>query len=1339
MATKAWLSPWIRRAASAGLLSVVALGVFYYFHFSRRTRLLDDSYMRQTATAADNLASALLGLQESLTNLRSGPPDSEPPDCDSLKEALRQNPAFDPTTASCEGKQNRQIEFRLERKDGSTAIVFETGWGLKGTPNLGPQLYGGPFATMFLAAGSGNVLFYTRGGAVRLSTVPRTKMATTESAGALKNAVKDQPRTSETVSVTAADKLLASEIREVEISGRPYRLYLQPLPAPLDVRYVNEPHVDAPWIVGGLVPSSDYRVQAMVISPTLVIFGIGVLVVAILIGPYLKFRFMGAREAVRGNQLVLLLVSVLIAFALATLATIHTLAYQATLGLRKELVEQVGERIRQNIKDELSLLQEQLIQTSVARTLGTPVKDAAGDRTRSDRQKLISQDIKMNVLAYSSSSAYPYFDVIFWIDKNGQQMAKELSTGRLTPLLRLEDREYFQRALHDEMWFSLARTRPPEGPTVREPTTDSKNPFKCTLLDGRRFVESIRSKTTGAVAAVLSLKYACERPIPVSDAAVRTERAPIVAAIQAPLLSVVNPVLPAGMQFAVVDEKGKTLFHSNTALNLREDFFDELDPSMPARAAAITGRAEHLELMYRSVPSLAWMGRVDADIPWTVVVLLDQTADRFAGLDMVSFSLALESAYLVLMVLVSLWLHFIGRPYLYPGEPHAKWYWPDSRRSPSYHRILICELCGLVAWASAEVWGGPEIGLVFAGFLAVIGLTITHSLLKVGSPFENRTSTSNRCRNRIMCTLLVLGLALAWSASQSLQVEYWTLLTIVLAVVLLSRSLIWLILLTCGVFLTLVVLVGQQGNGHLGVLLVAIALVGAVLLCRWLPDGWVRYSRILIWGDRLASRWQGTFLAASLSLAVASAILPTFSIYRAVHDEVVVLLARDRERSLALSLRQRWRAQTEKYERTRIRSDISKQIDADWRTDGRAYKLTVYGPCDWLRIDTTNRDNRRSDGFETAKGTPVRLPLISYFRRWLPTYSEEATILRSLAQSVDLQANQEDDVVGGGETAGRECERSTGEVGNGRFARSFSSRLRMRSQQQPLGSPEHPLAREPASLSLSTPIESLILSPGVYWILAFALIVGVVAWIINDLVSKIFLLKMPQHGPAAVRPPLSASSLMPNRLLLRHSDDTAAEERFVIGWADIRGPSSSQALASAAANASQQTIVLAGLAAVLNQRRLALKALRLLERLVSMPDHTIVIESDVDPLYYFAARSFENPRRHEFESAVLARWATALESFQKIRAPRESVARTVEATHEWKHSLELESQARPSGRSYVAQLCDQLALVLPKGDRANLTRDSAIDETLDLAAAHYWRLWSVLYDRREDRTLLACC
>ena len=58
-----------------------------------------------------------------------------------------------------------------------------------------------------------------------------------------------------------------------------------------------------------------------------------------------------------------------------------------------------------------------------------------------------------------------------------------------------------------------------------------------------------------------------------------------VAAVTIPMMSLVSPVIAGGFEFAVIEDDGDVMFHSDPQRNTHENLFEETDQNRRLRAA----------------------------------------------------------------------------------------------------------------------------------------------------------------------------------------------------------------------------------------------------------------------------------------------------------------------------------------------------------------------------------------------------------------------------------------------------------------------------------------------------------------------------------------------------------------------------------------------------------------------------------------------------------------------------------------------------------------------------------------------------------------------------------
>ena len=343
----------------------------------------------------------------------------------------------------------------------------------------------------------------------------------------------------------------ASAFTEVTAAGRAYEMFSRPVPIPLPGGKT--------WnlVVIGLWDAQQFDEISRKIPYSALIWA--ALIAAALLSlswPLFKLRFMSKTERFSqadGWYLVL-------ALLLAATSVMLMLLNASYNGHEKNKLDQelqgLAQLIKSNLKDEIATSVLQLDKLSI------PPKILQGDYPVLQGDFLFQQDLLKDSSGFMDRTAfpYPYLDSAFWVKGNGWQHYKVDVRSTPTPIINVANRPYFKHAISgkakyiDDHYLQPILTR----------STDEFEVDVAGLYLHEKQTDVVRRHKKGDL-----LKE--DEQIQVEVLSFRP-------------MSLVDPILPPGYRFVVIDANCNVLFHSESYRNMREDFCensldkDELQP-----------------------------------------------------------------------------------------------------------------------------------------------------------------------------------------------------------------------------------------------------------------------------------------------------------------------------------------------------------------------------------------------------------------------------------------------------------------------------------------------------------------------------------------------------------------------------------------------------------------------------------------------------------------------------------------------------------------------------------------------------------------------------------------
>ncbi|HSS51056.1 MAG TPA: cache domain-containing protein, partial [Thermoanaerobaculia bacterium] len=681
----------IRLLGSFVLSFVLILGVYYFFYVEKKSSYLVSRNFRFLATMGAQVQASLQSQGKVLENLTKksefvdlltlDPKVMLDPKAElklNTTELLRQRrallEALAPLFENVKVDSNKSDSLspqhpqpnELKLENGEYALEFSSelqtfaDHHLHGTISLAklldPLLRLDVFDSVLLADEEGKV-FYQKGapdlGTAHLAALLDTAEERRRPEASVNGEGTKDKRTGEAVEDHRLSLFSASEFRDVRLSGREYRLFVEPVILPIwenkevpDAPRVNHRNHRHVWLVCGLVPKRDLFYRSFAVSSAVVGSILGLLVLTVLSWPFVKLSLLGERQRVRVFDVLLLSVCSLLGIAVLTLLLCDVAAYESLRGTSEVQLHRLADEIEDHLRKEIAQGYWQLTELEATLNEKRAQIDPKGEG-------------QANILEKVPFKEYPFADTFMALDDSGMQRIKWATGIVVPPRISVDVRNYFKWSKQGETWQFSDPIGRSVGPFVLQSTVG--------LTDGTREGVIAKPARPGSAYSVVALSL--------------------------PMISVIDPVLPPRFEFAVIDDEGQVLFHSDRQRNLTENFFAETDQDRRLQAAVFARRPETLSIRYWGEDYLARVAPVQG-MPWTVVALRDQRLLRAVNVDWITAAALFVGIYLGTIAL-GLTLFTIARP-----AYRAPWLWPDPAHASDYVQLAA----GLGILSAAFAW-----------------------------------------------------------------------------------------------------------------------------------------------------------------------------------------------------------------------------------------------------------------------------------------------------------------------------------------------------------------------------------------------------------------------------------------------------------------------------------------------------------------------------------------------------------------------------------------------------------------------------------------------------------
>jgi len=770
-----WVKPptsWVLPLITAVVLAS-AFCLYYFVYVAARREYLANRNFRSLAVLGDQVQAMVTmhsGILEFSAHLADPHRDDDHgkkedlekfvvvrPEDESLSKEERDPEALKdylkylaPGFALTDKKRAGQSRLEVQRRNGRWELVLTAhkhegshknyvGY-LELSRMLGPLVPSLPFDDILLVSKDGTIVYQSQKAGPQFTTLTGLLQAQPEAAEAKPEAAaseQSKPQTNkhskDDVQNTSGHEAVgqntdktwqvsSKHLTDIQLAGTRYKLFLQPVV--LDVYSDEDEGQDEPaqeWVLCGLRSAKTLEWEALSISSTFMVWLTALFLAIFMSSPLLKVLFMNHRQHLGLREVGWLSSSLVLLAIVFTLSGLNALGFPLNDDTEEQL-EKLGHNLSNNIHDELESMRKQLVNwcKSTTTTQSEPLVSLQGDlgTYKKEKHKVIrSYDPKYQLRKHqlrkdqviklqspSEAKFYPYLNNVFWTDDDGQQIVKWGASRYLTPMIDISQYPLFR---HPESIY-LDRKGPPF-----------------------HFDSVIPTNKVEYLAALTIRTEDCNGGL-LNDFPSRSDLTGGIAVLTAQPLSLIDPILPYGYGFALLDDKGVVLFHSDKTKNLHENFLQETDWNQQLQAAMfghsnprsllITYAGRDYQARVLPIPSVS-------QAQWSLVVYRDLASVRTLNLQAIIMAATLLLVICVLPAAgVAIWA-LILRPRFAP-----EWLWPNQGRMLTYVYQIVVNALLVVLFLFLGFTGSSEQQLIACAAIPYTAFLLTVWSIRAYAP-----------------------------------------------------------------------------------------------------------------------------------------------------------------------------------------------------------------------------------------------------------------------------------------------------------------------------------------------------------------------------------------------------------------------------------------------------------------------------------------------------------------------------------------------------------------------------------------------------------------------------
>ncbi|HLA57791.1 MAG TPA: hypothetical protein VK622_03480, partial [Puia sp.] len=498
------------------------------------------------------------------------------------------------------------------------------------------------------------------------------------------------------------DGFSLDNLQDVTIGGSGYKLFLYPF----EMGSQN-------LILVGLISDSDYRKANLKIPFSFFSVFVVILLLLIIHLPILRIYILGSNERIRERDIRLIIGSYFVAafFGFFIFTKIFLNKEQAVLN--KKNIDTISCKIINNFRTDLDSINRQLCSFD---SILTKISQA-GESIYLNSMSAPPRDtiIIRNLDAIFKPRIYPDPNIVFWISRNGQWVARWGFKDALTKssMISVADRLYFKDFKNREPLSIKGLTNP----ITIQPTLSK--------LEGE-YAVTIAKKST-----VPNYNINLKRVNGNNDSIVEVR--PFLIGMATEMHAVYNVIMPPGYNFSIIDRSGDILFDSKPGRPLLSNIYKEMENPERVQQSALYRNKRYFETLRLRSKDMALLSRPIDGTPYQLLVYYNKArSDEFEEhlITMSSILIGVVICLVIFSSLINRWSKNKNRM-LESRFHHFEWLYPsnDSTKEKYYVHLIrwMLLLSGvyLLAWIFLEALPSRSefsflfISLLFPFYIAV--------------------------------------------------------------------------------------------------------------------------------------------------------------------------------------------------------------------------------------------------------------------------------------------------------------------------------------------------------------------------------------------------------------------------------------------------------------------------------------------------------------------------------------------------------------------------------------------------------------------------------------------